>query len=274
MALPDPSPESTCVVTGASSGIGEQIARVLAARGFGLTLVARRRPRLEELARELTAAHGVRVEVLALDMADAEARAEILPALEQWQLIPDVLVNNAGVGTTGPVHRADRMAELVMLRTNVEAVADLCTQFLPGMVHRGRGAVLNVASTAAFQPLPGQAAYAASKAFVLAYSHAVSAELQGTGVTVTTLCPGPVATEFGRTAGFSPDEEHGALPRIMWVPADEVARQAVEAMAVGRSVVVPGWANAVGAVLGHLAPRSVLLPVLARRHPALRREPG
>ena len=110
-----------------------------------------------------------------------------------------------------------------MIRTDVEAVADLCSIFLPGMVERGRGAVLNVASTAAFQPLPGQAGYGASKAFVLSYSRSVRAELRGTGVTLTVLCPGPVRTEFAETAGFTTEESENSLPQIMWLPAAEVA---------------------------------------------------
>ena len=119
----------------------------------------------------------------------------------------------------GPVHRADRAAELALVRTNVEAVVDLCTLFVPGMVTRHRGAVLNTASTAAFQPLPGQAGYGASKAFVLSYGRAMGAELRGTGVTVTTLCPGPVETGFAEAAGMTDDEAGEALPKFMWLPA-------------------------------------------------------
>ena len=135
-----------------------------------------------------------------------------------------MLVNNAGFSTTGPVYRSDRDREMAMIRTDVEAVVDLCSIFLPGMVERGRGAVLNVASTAAFQPLPGQAGYGASKAFVLSYSRAVRAELRGTGVTLTALCPGPVKTEFAESAGFTKEESENSLPKIMWLPAAEVAR--------------------------------------------------
>ena len=175
-------------------------------------------------------------------------------------LTPDILVNNAGFTTMGPVHRADRAAELAMVRTNVEAVVDLCTLFVPGMVTRHRGAVLNTASTAAFQPLPGQAGYGASKAFVLSYGRALGAELRGTGVTVTTLCPGPVETGFAEAAGMTDEEAGETLPKIMWVPAADVARAAVEGLAAGRAVVIPGAANRVGAGLAHLAPKSLLLP--------------
>ena len=125
-------------------------------------------------------------------------------------------------------------------------MADLCTRFLPGMVERGRGAVLNVASTAAFQPLPGQAAYGASKAFVLSYTQSLAGELRGTGVTATALCPGPVETGFGARAGFTDEEAHDALPSVMWVEAADVAKAAVAGMDKGRLVVIPGAVNKVG----------------------------
>ena len=181
------------------------------------------------------------------------ARASLVPRVSELGLTVEVLVNNAGLTTMGPVHRADRARELAMVRTDVEAVVDLCTLFLPGMVERGNGAVLNTASTAAFQPLPGQAAYAASKAFVLSYSQAVSAEVKGRGVTVTALCPGPVETGFAESAGMTDDEAAGSLPRVMWVPADVVAKAGVAGLESGRVVVIPGAANKVGAAAGHLA---------------------
>jgi uncharacterized protein len=257
------------VVTGASSGIGTELARQLAKRGHGVTLAARREDRLRALADELRRRHGVRVEVVALDVADADARVALRDTLRSRQLQVDVLVNNAGFSTSGPVQRADRQREIAMIHTDVEAVVDLCTLFLPDMVQRGRGAVLNVASTAAFQPLPGQAGYGASKSFVLSYSQAVWAELQGTGVTMTVLCPGPVKTGFAEVAGFSEDDE-GSLPKFMWLPAAEVARIAVDGLAEGRAVVIPGLANRLGAQVARNAPRRMLLPLLARRHPALR----
>jgi len=274
MALPAPAPGSTCLVTGASSGIGAEIARLLAARGHGITLVARRQERLEALAGELAERHGVRAEALACDLADAGAREALVAAVDERQLVVEVLVNNAGFGTVGAVATADRRRELDLVRTDVEAVVDLCTLLVSGMVARGRGAVLNVASTAAYQPLPGQAAYAAAKAFVLSYTEALRAEVRRKGVSVTALCPGPVATEFNQVAGMSDDEAAAALPRVLWVPAPAVARAAVEGLDRDRSVVVPGLANRLGAVAGHLTPNSVVLPLLAGRHPALRRPGG
>jgi short-subunit dehydrogenase len=269
MALPTPRENTTALVTGASSGIGAEIARELARRGHGLTLVARREDRLKALADDLAQAHSVRVEVMAADLTDADSRGELPTLLEARGLNVDILVNNAGFTTMGPVYRADRAAELALVRTNVEAVVDLCTLFVPGMVTRHRGAVLNTASTAAFQPLPGQAGYGASKAFVLSYGRALGAELRGTAVSVTTLCPGPVETGFAEAAGMTDQEAAESLPKIMWIPALDVARAAVEGLAAGRSVVIPGTANRAAAGLAHLTPKALLVPLLAKRHPAL-----
>lgn len=269
MTLPAPAADRTSLVTGASSGIGADIARVLAARGHGVTLVARSEHRLASLAGELAERHGVRAEVITADLTDEAARARIPEQVADRGLAVNVLVNDAGFSTTGPVYRADPAGELAMVRTDVEAVVHLCTLFAPGMVDRRSGAILNVASTAAFQPLPGQAAYGASKAFVLSYSHALRGELRPHGVTVTALCPGPVATGFQAAAGLSEEEAESAMPKFMWVPAATVARAAVDGLDADRAVVIPGLANRVGAVAGWLAPRSVVVPMVARRHPAL-----
>ena len=270
MPLPTPKENTTALVTGASSGIGAEIARELARRGHGVTLVARREDRLKTLADELVVAHKIRAEVIAADLTDADSRGELPGQVEARGLTVDILVNNAGLTTMGPVHRAERAAELAMIRTDVEAVVDLCTLFVAPMVTRQRGAILNTASTAAFQPLPGQAGYGASKAFVLSYGRALGAELRGTGVTVTTLCPGPVETGFAESAGMTDAEASESLPKIMWVPAADVAKAAVEGLAAGRPVVIPGAANRASAALAHLAPKALILPLLAQRHPALK----
>jgi short-subunit dehydrogenase len=265
MALPPPAEGSTCVVTGASSGIGADIARELARRGHGVTLMARREERLRELAEEIGKAHGVRTEVLACDVSDADARARAVRTVEERGLTVEVLVNNAGFGSAGRFQELDRENSISMVRTNVEAIVDLCATWVPQMAGRGRGAVLNVASTAAFQPLPRQATYAASKAFVLSFTEALSADLNGTGVTATALCPGPVPTEFGEHAGISAELMDG--PSVVYKSPEDVARAAVEALDSGRRVVVPGIANRVGTLLGHLTPRSVALPLLDRFYP-------
>jgi short-subunit dehydrogenase len=269
MALPAPAPDRTCVVTGASSGIGADIARELAGRGHGVTLVARREDRLRALADELSAKHEVRAEVIAADLADDGSRRRIPAELAERGLAVDVLVNNAGFSTTGPVYRGDPDREVAMIRIDVEAVVHLSSIVLPAMVERGSGAILNVASTAAFQPLPGQAGYSAAKAFVLSYSHALRGELRGKGVTVSALCPGPVDTEFVEAAGFTEDEA-SIVPRFMWTTAPAVAKAGVDGLDRGHAVIIPGAANRVTAYSGYLTPRRLLLPILARQHPSLR----
>jgi uncharacterized protein len=270
MALPSPTDNTTALITGSSSGIGAHIARELAKRGHGVTLVARREDRLRALADELSQAHHVRCEVLAADLTDADSRGALPAEMERRGLTVDILVNNAGFTTMGAVYKGDRQAELAMVRTNVEAVVDLCTLFVAGMVTRHRGAILNTASTAAFQPLPGQAVYGASKSFVLSYGRALGTELKGTGVTVTTLCPGPVETGFAAASGLSDEEASESLPKIMWVPAPEVARSAVDGLEAGRAVVIPGTVNRVAAHAANIFPKSWLLPILAKQHPALK----
>jgi short-subunit dehydrogenase len=269
MSLPPPASGRVAVITGASGGIGADIARELARRGHELVLIARTTERLSALAEELTDSLGTVSHVIPLDLSDRTARDSVVAELDTRGLVPDVLVNNAGFSTTGPVHASDPGRERDLVEVDVMAVVDLCSHLLPGMVQRGRGAVLNVASTAAFQPLPGQAAYGAAKAFVLSYTRSLSGELKGTGVTVTALCPGPVDTGFGEAAGFSKEEAENALPRIMWVPADEVARRAVEGLDKGTLVVIPGLANRLGASFSTLVPKRLLIPILAKNHPAL-----
>ncbi|HVU71822.1 MAG TPA: SDR family oxidoreductase [Mycobacteriales bacterium] len=263
----EPAADRTVVVTGASSGIGAEMAKVLAGKGYGVTLVARREGPLRELASELSAS--VRAEVVTADLSDQKSRRAILPAIEERGLVAAALVNNAGFSTTGRIQDADPDRELTMLRTDVEAVVDLCTLFVPGMVARGGGAILNVASTAAFQPIPGQAGYAASKAFVYSYSRAIAVELKSSNITVTALCPGPVETEFIQAAGFDEERAKGSMPKFMWVPAPEVAKAGVDGMLKGKSVVIPGAPNRIAAYSAILTPKRVLLPILAKGHPAL-----
>jgi len=265
MALPPPAPGSTCLVTGASSGIGSELARALARRGHSLTLVARRRERLAELARDITAAHGVRVEVATCDVAQPAERDALVKELEQRELTVEVLCNNAGFGSGRPFVRLERERELEMLRVNCEAVVDFCAHYVPPMVDRGRGAVLNVASTASFQPLPGQSTYAASKALVLSFTEALHQELRGSGVAVTALCPGPVRTEFVSAAGMDAVDE--ATPSFLWASSEHVAEVAVEGLEKGERVVIPGALNEVGALVGRYAPRGLFLRAAGRFYP-------
>jgi short-subunit dehydrogenase len=181
VALPEPAESSTALITGASAGIGEATARELAARGHGVTLVARREERLRSLAGDLSERFGVRAEAIGADLGSATARADLARRIDELGLEVEVLVNNAGFGTGGRFHELDAERELEMVRVNVEAVVDLCGHFVPAMAARGRGAVLNVASTAAFQPLPRQATYGATKAFVLSFTDALHATSMAPG---------------------------------------------------------------------------------------------
>src|SRR3954468_24088926 len=257
MALPPASPDSTCLVTGASSGIGADVARSLASRGHGVVLVARRTERLQDLADELRGGHGVRAETLACDLGDSSARDRLPGQIEELGLTVEVLINNAGFGSGGLFQELDQERELQMVRLNVEAVVELCGRFVPEMVRSGRGAVLNVASTASFQPLPRQATYAATKAFVSAFTDGLYADLRGTGVTTTCLCPGPVETEFPDSAGIQDAAE--VLPSIFWTQSDQVAEGAVKGLERGKRVVIPGAINRVTALGGQHVPRSLLL---------------
>jgi short-subunit dehydrogenase len=264
MALPPPTPSSTCLVTGASSGIGADIARALVKRGHGVTLVARREDRLRTLAEELGKAD-VRVEVVAADVADPDARERMADTINKRGLDVEVLINNAGYGSGGAFHELDPESEVAMVRVNCEAVTALTGRYLPDMVKRGRGAILNVGSTAGEQPLPRQATYSASKAFVNTFSDALHAELDGTGVTVTSLRPGPVKTEFGDVAGIS--EELFSAPDFTILSSEKVAAAAVEGLEKGRRTVAPGVAAKFATIGGRMVPRSVLLPVLRRQYP-------
>lgn len=268
MPLPAPSPASTAVITGASAGIGADIARELVSRGYGVTLVARREDKLRDLAAELSGA--VRVEVIACDVSDPDARAGLLDEVQRRGLQADILVNNAGIGTMGAVKDADVADEIAQIRVNVEAVIDLTTRAVQLMVPRGRGAILNVGSTAGFQPFPGQAGYAATKAFVRSYTDALRAELAGTGITVATLNPGPVRTEFIAAAGMDEREFASAFPKFMWEPARAVAKAGIDVLAADRGSVIPGLANQVSTRLSQLIPKRLLLPLLVKQHPALK----
>lgn len=270
MPLPTPSPTSTAVVTGASSGIGADIARELADRGHGVTLVARREDKLRELADELGGR--VRVEVIACDVADAAARAKLLDEVGSRGLTLDILVNNAGLGTIGSVTKTSVDKEVAQVRVNVEAVIDLTTRAVQQMVPRGRGAILNVGSTAGFHPFPGQLGYAASKAFVQSYTEGLRGELAGTGVTVALLCPGPVRTEFLVSAGMDERDFADAFPKFMWLPAREVARAGVDALDGDRGTVIPGLPSRLSARLFQFTPRRLLLPLLKSQHPGLKRD--
>ena len=237
------------LVTGASAGIGEEFARQLAKDSYDLVLVARRRDRLDALAKELSAAHGASCEVITADLAQSDEVARIEERLRAGDI--DLLVNNAGFGTFGEFAKLPLDRELEELDVNVRALMRLSHAALGGMTERGRGGIINVASAAGFQPIPYNATYAATKAFVLHFSEALHEEGRGHGVSVTCLCPGPVRTEFQRVSGV--DEK--ALPSFAWVSVDTVVDSALSALRHGRAIALPGTFNAVTANSVRLAPR-------------------
>jgi short-subunit dehydrogenase len=259
MSLPAPGPQSCVLVTGASSGIGTELARRLAELGYDLVLAARRAERLEALAEELRAAHGVEVLVVPVDLTQPAERAELIAALAAGDRAVVGVCNDAGFGLYGRTAEQDPERLRAMVALNVDALHHLTLAFLPGMLERGEGAILNVASIAAFQPLPGFATYAATKAFVQTFSEALHAELRGSGVSCTVLSPGPVATEFGEVAGT--DGVSGHVPGFVEVSPHEVAAAGVKGMLRGRRSVVPGIATKALATGGRFVPRTVLLPV-------------
>lgn len=258
MSLPTPTPDSTVLVTGASSGIGAELARDLARRGYGLTLVARRRERLVELGDEIQRRHGVEVDVRAADLSKPASRTRLVTALHASATRVVGVCNNAGFGSFGRFQDLPLETETEQVRLNVDALHELTGAFVPDMVGRGAGAILNVGSVAGFQPIPSNATYAATKAFVNSFSEAVHTDLTGTGVSCTALCPGPVSTEFGDVAGL---DVNGTGPDFLWASAEDVARAGVEAMLKGRRTVIPGLANQAAALGGRYAPRTLLLPL-------------
>jgi short-subunit dehydrogenase len=256
--------QGTALITGASSGIGAEFARQLARDGVDVVLVARRADRLEELAVELREEHSIVVDVMPLDLNDSAARAELSDRIRREPVAG--LCNSAGFGTSGPFHTLpiDREREEVTL--NALALMELTHAALPGMVDRGAGAVLNIASVAGFQPLPGMAVYSATKAFVQTFSEAVHEELHGTGVSCTVLCPGPVPTEWAEIA----DTDQWSIGIAQVSPSD-VAEAAINGMLEGKRSVVPGLVPKIVGLGGRFTPRTVLLPALRLGQGLLRR---
>jgi len=240
MPLPEPADGSTALVTGASSGIGLAIARGLAKRGHGVTLVARRRERLEKLATELATEHGVRTEAITADLGDSAGRDSLAEQVAANGLDVEILINNAGFGIYEPFASAGRERELQQLGVLVDAVVDLNSRYLPPMLERGRGAILNMSSTSAFQVLPGNGTYAAAKAYVLFHSEALTEEVRDSGVTVTACCPGPVHTEFQEVG--QPLLMDG-MPKFVWIDAERCAEDTIAGLQDGKRTVIPGPAR-------------------------------
>jgi short-subunit dehydrogenase len=245
-------PRPGAVVTGASGGIGLEIARLLAADGHDLALVARSGERLAEVARELTETHGVRAHPIVADLGRRDAPGLVEAEVASTGLTVDVLVNNAGFAVYGPFLGADGAGERAMIDLNVAALTDLTRRFAVPMVERGRGRILQVASTAAFQPLPSMVAYSATKAYVLHFSVGLAVELEGTGVTVTALCPGATRTGFADRAGASGSR---IFTGGAGMSPERVARAGYRAMKRGDLLVVPGAKNRLLGFAARFSPR-------------------
>jgi uncharacterized protein len=250
-------PGETVLVTGASSGIGRELARLFAADGAGLVLVARGQVRLRELADDLAAEYGIRAQVVPVDLSQPAGPGQIIKALAQQHINVDVLVNNAGFGTHGPVAGIGVARQLEMVEVNVAALTRLTALLLPGMLERRRGAILNVASTAAFAPGPNQAVYCATKAYVLSFTEALAEEVRGSGVRVCCLAPGATETEFAAQAGM------GGTRLFRWsvMDAGRVARAGHDGMRRGRTLVIPGLLNQALAFSVRLSPRILVTKV-------------
>jgi len=250
------------LITGASSGIGEAFAGTLAAKGLDLVLVARSEDKLRALAKQLAEVHSRRVEVVVADLSLAGSAAKIHAATQALGMNIDLLVNNAGFGTAGAFHQLDGAREQQEIMLNVAAVVAMTHAFLPAMVGQGRGGIINIASMAGFQPMPFMSVYAATKAFVLSFGQGLRQEVRKKGVTVLTVCPGPVDTPFFEATGNR--KLRNSVPRGTMTTADDVVRASLRAFKSGRSVVVPGATSKIMAAFTRTLPRDMVAAMTAR----------
>ena len=250
----------TALVTGASAGLGKELASLFAKDGHDLVLVARSETKLRTLAGDLARAHGITAHVVPADLADGAAPARIFERTQQLGVAVDVLVNNAGFGTNGAFLDLDLAREKEMIAVNCTALLELTHRFVQPMRARGQGRVLNIASTAGFQPGPFMATYYATKAFVISFSEALAFELQGTGVTVTCHCPGATATEFAATAG---NDKSKLFQRSGVAEAKEVALHAYRSLMKGEVLSVHGALNKIGVQGLRVSPRSLIRSIAA-----------
>jgi short-subunit dehydrogenase len=248
----------SALITGASAGIGREFARQLAPRAASLILVARREARLNELRDELLSRNpNLSVRVRVVDLCDNLQIGELVRWLEQEKIDIDLLINNAGVGDYGSFATSDPERDNQIIQVNIVALTLLTRRLLPQMVARKRGTILNVSSSAGFLPIPGMAVYAATKAYANSFSEALGAELRGTGVTVTALCPGPVHTEFGDVAK-RPGGQAERGPESVYVSVEGVVRAALVAVESDCPLVIPGFMMKLGMFLVRLTPMSIL----------------
>jgi uncharacterized protein len=257
------------LITGASAGIGREFARQLASRALSIILLARRDERLVELSDQLQREHAkLLVRTRKVDLSDLAQLNDLLDWLDREKIEVDLLINNAGLGDSGPFAKSDPVRNRQMTLVNVTAVTLLTRHLLPQMITKGRGGILNVSSSAGFLPIPGSAVYAATKAYVTSFSEALRAELRGTGVSVCALCPGPVVTEFQQVA-IRQDAEPDIGPKAIVVSAEQVVRDALAALEADRPMVVPGLAMKLLMLLVRMTPMPVMR-LVARLSPRTR----
>ncbi|RCJ32029.1 short-chain dehydrogenase [Nostoc minutum NIES-26] len=250
--------EKTALITGASGGIGYELAKLFARDGYNLVLVARSEEKLTQIAKEFSEKSGIKVEIIVKDLSLATTPAEIFTKLQQAAIKIDVLVNNAGFGSYGFFHETDLKTELEMLQVNVVSLTHLTKLFLKDMVEQGYGKILNVSSGAAFQPGPLLAVYFATKAYVLSFSEAIANELEGTGVTVTVVCPGTTASGFQQRAAM---EESKLVTSQNVMDAETVAKISYQGLMSNKTVVVPGIKNKLLAEAVRFTPRKMVVKI-------------
>ena len=256
-----PSPRLLCLVTGASSGIGADLAHCAAADGFDLILVARRVSALAAVAKQIEQEHRAKVLVIPANLGDPTAARVLAAELRGRKLQVHTLINNAGLGASGAVADISIETQMNLIQVNVTSLTELTRRLLPAMIERGDGAIMNVASTAAFLPGPGMAVYYASKAYVLSFTDALGEELRATGVRVSALCPGPTTTEFAAVAGMSNHKLFKQRGLTMSSPV--VARQGWEGLLAGRRIIVPGLRNRILTQSLRFTPRAVAARISA-----------
>lgn len=244
------------LITGASEGMGREFSRLFAQNGYPLVLVARNQSRLDEIANELRISHGIDVKTLSKDLSLPQSAVEMKSELDRLGIPVEILVNNAGFGIHGLFHETDWKATGAMLELNIITMTRLTRLFLPGMLQKGSGKILNVASTAAFQPGPFMACYFASKAYVLSFTEAIAEELSGTGITVTAFCPGPTRTRFQERSGTEHIRENAFA-----MDATLAVRAAYRGLMKGKRLVIPGFMNKLIAFLVRVSPRIFVLRV-------------
>ncbi|MCX8056053.1 MAG: SDR family oxidoreductase [Ignavibacteria bacterium] len=252
----------TVLITGASFGIGYELAKIFAKEKYNLILTARSEDKLNQIKEELQNSD-IQIVTLAKDLSKPEAPKELFDEIKKLKINLDILINNAGFGLLGPFKELELQAQLDMIQLNITSLVHLTYLFLPEMIERKSGKIMNVASTAAFQPGPNMAVYYATKAFVLSFSEALYSELKDYGITVSALCPGPTKTEFQKRARM----ENINLERAKLIPymsAEEVARIGYDGLMKGKRVIIPGFLNKFGTKLVRIFPKSIVLAVIKK----------